>query len=32
MLLGTEEYKQSYGKLFELLADCTVGPQKDTRM
>ena len=31
MLSGTEESKQSYGKLFELVADCTVRPQKDTK-
>ena len=29
MLWGTDEYKQTYDKLLELLADCTVRPPKD---
>ena len=32
MLFGTDEYKQSFGKLFELMVDFTVRPRKDTRL
>ena len=32
MRLRTYEYKQSYGKLFELFADCTVLPPKNAML